>query len=105
MKVILCLYQLFDRQLARAKQYPFEMESDSEFPSTFSKLNVNAVEFVPSFAATTAKDSDSADEEGVKPENEAPENNGNGELPPNLVGRVAKVNFFCHIECRCKVMT
>lgn len=61
------------------------MESDPDFPSTFSKLNVNAVEFVPSFAATTAKESDSGDEESAKPTTETPENNGNGELSNNQI--------------------
>jgi hypothetical protein len=59
------------------------MESDQEFQSTFSKLNVNAVEFVPnftSFAAATAKDPEPALEESPKPPIEMTENNGNGKL-------------------------
>lgn len=61
------------------------MESDPDFPSTFSKLNVNAVEFVPSFAAPSSKESDSGDEESTKPTTETPENNGNGELSNNQI--------------------
>lgn len=80
MKVVLCYFSLFDRQIRSSKQFTFEMESDQEFPSTFSKLNVNAVEFVPSFAATTAREPDAASEENAKPLIETPENNGNGEF-------------------------
>ena len=60
------------------------MESDQEIHSTFSTLNVNAVEFVPSFgpsfATPTAKDPDTTIEDEIpKPQVEMPENNGNGE--------------------------
>jgi Ataxin-2 C-terminal region len=58
------------------------MESDQDINSTFSTLNVNAIEFIPSFASTTASsvsDSDTGGEESVKPVTETIENNGNGE--------------------------
>lgn len=58
------------------------MESDQEIHSTFSTLNVNAVEFIPSFAATTASstsDSETGGDDNVKPAIEMSENNGNGE--------------------------
>jgi Ataxin-2 C-terminal region len=58
------------------------MESDQEIHSTFSTLNVNAIEFIPSFASTTAgstSDSETGGEESSKPAAEMIENNGNGE--------------------------
>jgi Ataxin-2 C-terminal region len=60
------------------------MESEQEIHSTFSKLNVNAVEFVPSFGTVAVKEADPApEEESAKPVMETPENNGNGELYAN----------------------
>jgi hypothetical protein len=53
------------------------MESESEIASTFSTLNVNAVEFIPSFSSTT-KESDKPMEEITQTPSETPENNGNG---------------------------
>lgn len=52
------------------------MESESEIASTFSTLNVNAVEFIPSFS--TAKESDIPMEGVNQASAETPENNGNG---------------------------
>lgn len=54
------------------------MESEQEIHSTFSTLNVNAVEFVPNFGAPPVKDPETMIEENAKPTVETPENNGNG---------------------------
>jgi hypothetical protein len=54
------------------------MGDDQELQKTtsqFSTLNVNAVEFVPSFASKTIDDPPPA-----KPIIETPENNGNGKI-------------------------
>lgn len=58
------------------KQSRHKMESESEIASTFSTLNVNAVEFIPSFS--TAKESDIPMEGVNQASAETPENNGNG---------------------------
>lgn len=57
------------------------MESDQEVHSAFSRLNVNAIEFVPSFgfAAPPAIEPDTTIEETLNAQVETPENNGNGE--------------------------
>lgn len=86
---------LFDRQFTRCEQFVFEMESDQDFPSTFSKLNVNAVEFVPSFAATT-KEPDEEQDENAKPIIETPENNGNGESYANLIDKFERRKNLPH---------
>jgi hypothetical protein len=62
------------------------MESEQEINSTFSTLNVNAVEFVPSFGTVVVKEADLTPEESAKPimeTPEKPENNGNGESYAN----------------------
>jgi hypothetical protein len=61
------------------------MESEQELHSTFSTLNVNAVEFVPSFGGAVVKDPESASEEPQKAVVETPENNGNGEFCGDLL--------------------
>lgn len=53
------------------------MESEQEIHSTFSTLNVNAVEFVPNFGAPPVKDPETMIEENAKPPVETTENNGN----------------------------
>lgn len=57
------------------------MESEQEIHSTFSKLNVNAVEFVPNFGSFggNAAEPESTVEEVAKPDVVMSENNGNGE--------------------------
>lgn len=80
------------------------MESEQEIHSTFSKLNVNAVEFVPNFGSFggNAAEPESTIEEVAKPDVVMSENNGNGESRQR--------NFFlverkiCHIECRKEVI-
>lgn len=76
------------------------MESDSDIQSTFSTLNVNAVEFVPSFgpsfAATTAQDPETAIEESAKPVVEMTENNGNGESYANVIDVFEGRKFLPH---------
>lgn len=72
------------------------MESDSEI-QTFSKLNVNAVEFVPSFgptfAATAAQEPETTNEESAKPVVEMTENNGNGESYAKIIDVFEKEKF------------
>jgi len=78
-KAVLCFFNCLINNLHH-KQFQIEMESDSEI-QTFSKLNVNAVEFVPSFgpsfAATAAQEPETTNEESAKPVVEMTENNGN----------------------------
>lgn len=77
------------------------MESDSDLQSSFSTLNVNAVEFVPNFGppsagSTNADDPETTPEEGSKPVIETTENNGNGKSYAKLQSDVAfeeKKNF------------
>ena len=59
------------------------MESEQEIHSTFSKLNVNAVEFVPNFG-TVVKEAEPESEEELKEVMETPENNGNGKSRARL---------------------
>lgn len=77
------------------------MESE-DLPSSFSTLNVNAIEFIPNFgapAAPTAKEPETKVDDGAKPVAEVPENNGNGESYANYFD-VFKRRKFCHIERR-----
>lgn len=64
------------------------MESEQEIHSTFSTLNVNAVEFVPNFGAPPVKDPETMNEENAKPAVETPENNGNGKSDAQTIGDV-----------------
>lgn len=78
--------------------FVFDMESEQDsIHSTFSTLNVNAVEFVPNFGAPPVKDPETMIEENAKPPIETPENNGNGKTHIDVF--VSEENF-CHIECR-----
>lgn len=59
------------------------MESDSDLQSSFSTLNVNAVEFVPNFGPPSAGNTSSDEVETTPNESaktviETSENNGNG---------------------------
>lgn len=82
------------------------MESEQETSSIFSKLNVNAVEFVPSFSTTASalKDPEVDDESDTQKSNvEQSKNNGTCKsaiISPNF-SRDEKVHSenFCHIEC------
>lgn len=76
------------------------MESEQEIHSTFSTLNVNAVEFVPNFGAPPVKDPETMIEENAKPPVETPENNGNGKLNVLTVDVFVNEEKFCHIECQ-----
>lgn len=68
---------------SHTKRLTIDMESEQEIVSPFSTLNVNAVEFVPSFGAVAVKEPEPAPEESAKPVMETPENNGNGESCTN----------------------
>lgn len=70
------------------------MESDSDLQSSFSTLNVNAVEFVPNFGppsvgSTTADESETTSDDSAKPVIETPENNGNGKSYAKLQSDVS----------------
>lgn len=73
------------------------MESE-DMQSNFSTLNVNAVEFVPSFAATvtTANEPDDPAEEDATAPVEVPENNGNGESYANSINIFDRRKFLPH---------
>lgn len=74
------------------------MESEQEIHSTFSTLNVNAVEFVPNFGAPPVKDPETMIEENAKPAVETTENNGNGKSSAKTIdvsvneGKIATSN-------------
>lgn len=74
------------------------MESDSDIQSTFSTLNVNAVEFVPSFGAPSfaAQESETTIEDSAKPVVEMTENNGNGKFYANVIDVFERRKFLPH---------
>jgi hypothetical protein len=79
------------------------MDNEQEVSSIFSKLNVNAVEFVPSFAASVMKNSDPIIESESRQAGEQPsENNGTGKSIKITQNIDLEQENFCHIECRCE---
>jgi Ataxin-2 C-terminal region len=107
-KVVLSFSNCLINEL-NTRKFSFAMESD-QLNSSFSTLNVNAVEFVPSFgptfASTTATSPDTISEENAKPVVVTPENNGNGEwLRKTNHLMVLKEENFCHIKCRERIIS
>lgn len=81
------------------------MESEQEIHSTFSKLNVNAVEFVPNFGSfgPNSAEPESTIEEIAKPDVVMSENNGSGESLDEISCWSVE-RKICHIECRKEVI-
>lgn len=82
------------------------MESEQEIHSTFSKLNVNAVEFVPNFGSfgSNAAEPESTIEEVAKPDVVMSENNGTGESRLDEISCWSVERKICHIVCRKEVI-
>lgn len=80
MKVILSFFPDHSIDEIHTKRLTIDMASEQDLHSTFSTLNVNAVEFVPSFGAVPVKEPEPVDEEPQKAVVEMTENNGNGEF-------------------------